>query len=137
MNTHVLDTSVAMAWYLDESFSTRAREWQQRLLAGKVVMVVPSLHYLEFANVLRTLVRRRELRHELAREVYELHLEAPLERAEPDEKGLLDLALAYEATAYDAVYISLCLARNISLITAEKTTTGWVAKLGGRVEPVR
>lgn len=137
MNTHVLDTSVAVAWYLEESFSARARKWQQSLLAGKVVLIVPSLHYLEFANVLRTLVKRRELRDELAREVYELHLEAPLERAEPDERGLLDLALDFGATTYDAAYISLCLARGISLITAEKTTTGWVAKLGDRIEPVR
>lgn len=137
MNAHVLDTSVAVAWYLDESFSTQARVWQKSLLAGRVGLIVPSLHYLEFANVLRTLVKRRELHVELAREIYELHLEAPLERAEPDEKGLLDLALAYGATTYDAAYISLCLARGASLVTAEKTTTGWVAKLGDRIKSVR
>ncbi len=61
MNTYVLDTSVGVAWYLDEVFSPAARVWQERMLNGKARLVVPSLHYWEFANVLRTLVWRREL----------------------------------------------------------------------------
>jgi predicted nucleic acid-binding protein len=137
VNAYVLDTSVAVAWYLEEVFSTSARAWQERLLAGKVVLVVPLLHYWEFANVLRTLVQRRELPENLAREIYELHMDAPLERGEPDEKVVLDTALQYGATAYDAVYISLCLSRDIPLITAEKTTTAWVTKLRDRIESVR
>jgi predicted nucleic acid-binding protein len=137
VNAYVLDTSVAVAWYLEEAFSTSARAWQERLLAGKVVLIVPSLHYWEFANVLRTLVHRRELPEDLAREIYQLHMDAPLERAEPEEKSILDTALQYGATAYDAVYIRLCLSRGIPLITAEKTTTAWVTKLRDRIELVR
>ena len=137
MNAYVLDTSVAVAWYLEESFAPAARKWQTSLLAGKVVLVVPSLHFLEFANVLRTLIKRRELDDALAREIYALHLEAPLERGEPEERALLDVALEYGATSYDAAYISVCVGRDIPLITAEKTTTPWVAKLKGRIEPVR
>jgi predicted nucleic acid-binding protein len=137
VNTYVLDTSVAVAWYLEEVFSASARVWQERLLSGKVVLLVPSLHYWEFANVLRTLVHRRELPETLAREIYELHMDAPLERVEPEEKGVLDIALQYGATAYDAVYISLCLSKDIPLITAEKTTTTWVTKLRDRIESVR
>jgi predicted nucleic acid-binding protein len=137
VNTYVLDTSVAVAWYLEEVFSASARAWQERLLTGKVVLVVPSLHYWEFANVLRTLVHCRELREDLAREIYELHMDAPLKKAEPEEKSILDIALQYGATAYDAVYISLCLSRDIPLITAEKTTTAWVTKLRDRIESVR
>jgi predicted nucleic acid-binding protein len=43
----------------------------------------------------------------------------------------------YDATAYDAAYISLCLAGDMSLVTAERTTTAWVAKLPDRVDLVR
>ena len=107
------------------------------MLAGKAILLVPSLHYWEFANVLRTLVWRRELAETLAREIYELHLEAPLEPSEPDRGAVLDAAFEYGATAYDAVFISLCLSRGAHLITAEKTTTAWVAKLGDRIEAVR
>jgi predicted nucleic acid-binding protein len=126
-----------VAWYLEEVFSASARAWQERLLSGKVVLVVPTLHYWEFANALRTLVQRRELPEDLAREIYEIHLDAPLERGEPEEKSVLDIAFQYGATAYDAVYISLCLSRDIPLITAEKTTTTWVTKLRDHIESVR
>ncbi|MGE5238064.1 MAG: type II toxin-antitoxin system VapC family toxin [Chloroflexota bacterium] len=137
MNVYVLDTSVAVAWYLDESFSVSARTWQERLLRGSITLVVPSLHYWEFANVLRTLVHRRELAASLAREIYDLHIDAPLEKAEPDEGKVLDVALEYNATAYDSVYLALCIARDISLVTAEKTTTPWVAKFRDRISLVK
>jgi predicted nucleic acid-binding protein len=64
-------------------------------------------------------------------------LDAPLEKAEPDEKQVLDVAFEYGATAYDAVYISLSLSRGVPLITAERTTTSWVVKMGEQIESVR
>ena len=80
---------------------------------------------------------RRELDAGLAREIYELHMEAPLERVDPELRTVLETALKYGASACDAAYISLSLARDARLITAEKTTTPWITKLAGRVEAVR
>lgn len=133
MTTHVLDTNVALAWYLPETFSDSARRWQTKLLRDEVALCVPSLHYWEFANVLRTYVRRGELEAELAGEIYALHLEAPLAIVEPDRAQTWLRAAEYGATLYDAVYITLCLALEVPLVTAEKTTTPWVLKLGDRV----
>ena len=136
MNQHVLDTSVALAWYLPETFSDAARRWQTKLLRDEVSLCVPSLHYWEFANVLRTYVRRGELEQELAYEIYTMHLEAPLVTVEPDRTQILARAFEYGATLYDAVYIALCLSLEVPLVTAEKTTTPWVVKLGDRVRSV-
>jgi predicted nucleic acid-binding protein len=135
MNTFVLDTSVAVAWYLDEAFSAAARGWQERLLAGKVRLLVPSLHYLEVANVLRTLTIRGQLSTELAADIYGLHLDAPIETADTERNVLLTTALDYGSTAYDAAFIALAVAFDVPIITAERTTTGWVTKLGRLVEP--
>lgn len=129
----VIDTSVTVAWYLPERFSSAARAWQQRLLDGEVRLVVPSLHYWELANVLRSYVRRGELRAELARDIFELHLEAPLEPAEPERATVLQTALDYDATVYDAAFIALSLALDLPLLTAERSTTPWVTRLGRRV----
>ena len=74
----ILDTSVAIAWYLPEAFSSEAKRWQRLLLDGKAELYVPSLQYWEFANVLRTYVRRRTLDADTAGEIYALHLEAPV-----------------------------------------------------------
>jgi len=43
MKSLVLDTNVAVAWYLPEDFSAAARRWQSRLLDNEVRLVVPSL----------------------------------------------------------------------------------------------
>jgi hypothetical protein len=72
----------------------------------------------------------------LVRKLMEREL-APLDRAEPDEAAVLGIALDYHATAHDAVYIALCLGRGLPLVTAERTTSPWVVKLGRRVHLVR
>ncbi len=136
MNTYVIDTSVTVAWYMVEAFSATARSWQDQLLAGKIRILVPSFHYWEFANVLRTLVLRGTIDARLATDILDLHLDAPLEEVEPDRRVVLQTALTYGATAYDAVFIALSIANDAPLITAERTTTGWVAKLGRLIEPV-
>jgi predicted nucleic acid-binding protein len=128
---------VAVAWYLPEVHAEAARAWQARFLDGRLRLLVPGLHYWEFANVLRTYVRRREIEASLAREVYDLHLLLPLEHEEPDRASVLSVALEFEATAYDAVYIALSRAFRLPLLTAEKTTTPWVVKLGKHAQLVR
>lgn len=136
MNKRILDTSVAIAWYLPETFSVKARQWQQLMLSGQTTFLVPSLHFWEFANVLRTYVRRHELSEDLAQAIYHCHLRAPLEVVDPDRGEVLATALRYDATVYDAVYLTLALSRETPLLTAEKTTTGWVVKLGSQVESI-
>ena len=136
MSTFVLDTSVAVAWYLPEAFAVAARAWQRKLLGGSVELMVPGLHYWEFGNVLRTYVRRGEVEQDLAQEVYAAHLEAPLLTAEPDRRGVLACALEFGATVYDAVYIRLALDHEAPLLTAERTTAPWVVKLGDRAVTV-
>lgn len=130
MIRRVVDTSVAIAWYLPESFSAPARRWQRRMLEGSVELLVPSLHFWEFANVLRTRVRRGELDAGSAAAVYDLHLDAPIISIDPDRKSVLDVALKFEATAYDAVHLALCIANAIPFLTAERPTTPWIRKLG-------
>ena len=88
------------------------------------------------ANVLRTYVRRGELEAALEREIFDLPLDAPITINEPDRSGVLETALDLDATAYDAVFIRISLDLDIPFLTAEKTTTPWVVKLGDRVVPV-
>lgn len=137
MKALVLDTSVAAAWYLPDEFAAEARAYRERLLAGSLELIVPSLHYWELANVLRTYVRRGEIESSLASEIFDLHLDAPLELAEPDRRRVLAAAFEYEATVYDSVYIALALEHDVPLLTAERTTQPWVQRLGERARSVR
>ncbi len=132
----VIDTSVAVAWYFSEASSAAARAWQDKIFQGRLHALVPSLHYLEFANVLRTYVLRREIDRALAEDIYALHLEAPLDCVEPPRAAVLATALEFGATAYDAAFIALAQIYDCPLITAERTTTPWVVKLGDRARVV-
>ncbi len=136
MKSFVLDTSVAVAWYLPERFSYGARQWRTRVLEQDVRLLVPSLHFWELGNVLRTYVRRGEVEPVLAREIYDVHLNAPLEVAEPERSEVLATALELGATMYDAVFIALAQKKGIPLLTAERKTTPWIVRLGRMIEPV-
>lgn len=136
MKSYVLDTSVPIAWYLPETFAEAARIWQTRLLEGHIRFMVPSLHYWEFANVLRTYVRRGELDEGLSRDIWLLHLDAALDVVEPPTERVLPVALEYQTTAYDAVYVALSLELDVPLLTAERSSTPWVTKLGKRVQTI-
>jgi predicted nucleic acid-binding protein len=57
--------------------------------------------------------------------------------AEPSREEVLALALEYGATAYDAVYIALSLSLDAPLVTGERATTPWVARLGARARVVK
>lgn len=137
MSGFVLDTSVVIAWYLPETFATEARQWRARLLAGDDRFVVPRLHYWEMANVLRTSVLRGRVTAALARDIWALHLEAPLEIVEPPTGAVLTRALELMATAYDAVFVELALSLDMQLITAERGSRPWVAALGARAVVLR
>jgi predicted nucleic acid-binding protein len=106
------------------------------MLAGDAVLIAPAMHFWEVANVLRTYVLRGELTPPEAQVFYTTHLRAPIYPIEPWSDNILSLALEYQTTAYDAVYIALALAHNIPILTAERATTPWVAKLGRLAEPL-
>lgn len=136
MSRFVLDTSVAIAWYLPEAFAEAARSWQTRMLDERVDFVVPTLHYWEFANVLRTHVRAGTLDPKLAGDIWALHLDAPFQTIEPPIEAVLGLALNHGATAYDAVYIALAIHLDVPILTAERSSTPWVNRLGKRVQSI-
>lgn len=132
MTAYVLDTSVAIAWYLPEVFTETARMWQAKLMSEEISFRVPTLHYWEMANVLRSHVRRGQIDRKLATEIWEVHLEAALQTMDPVADEVLAAAFDYDATAYDAVYIALAIQLDLRLLTAERPSTGWVRKLGKR-----
>lgn len=132
MTSYVLDTSVAIAWYLPEAFTDAARAWQSKLMSGEVSFHVPTLHYWEIANVLRSHVRRGQIDLRLATDIWEVHLDAALQTTDPMVEEVFAAAFEYDATAYDAVYIALAIQLDLRLLTAERPSTEWVRKLGKR-----
>lgn len=132
MTRFVVDTSVAIAWYLPELFADAAHKWRSRLREQSTTFCVPSLHYWEFANVLRKNVRREVINRRDAGTIWSAHLEARLHVVDPARDKVLATAFDYDASAYDSVYIALALELDAPLLTAERSSTPWVMKLGAR-----
>ena len=111
----VIDNSVVTGWWNPRQADDYTRA--VRRLCGAARMHAPGLWVLEFANVLRKAVSTRQLDRAEAQEIIRLvgsaAIEVEKESATP--AGLLDLALAYGLTAYDAAYLALAQRRKLRL----------------------
>ena len=79
-------------------------------------------------------MKRGQLEPDKAAEIFGSHLDAPLLLTEPSRASILETALSYDATVYDAVYLSLSLELGEPLLTAERSSTLWIKKLGKLAE---
>ena len=117
MTRLVVDASVAVKWFLPEQHDSIAR----RLLAQDYERVAPELVVTEVSHVFTKRHRRDEMTAETARvsiqtlaglvlivETASLALEA------------LNLAIAHQRSAYDALYAALALRERCQLVTADR-----------------
>jgi len=115
----ILDNSVVCGWILenqatDYSAAIAKRLEQERALA-------PPLLQLEIVNVLRTACKRQIMIASQAQALLAQLSLLPIEiNANPPEPGLLlALALRYELTSYDAVYLELALRMQLPIATQD------------------
>jgi predicted nucleic acid-binding protein len=120
----IVDASVGIKLFVEEEFSVEADRLFGRLTANPPAhFYVPDLFYIECANILWKYTRRfnypagnarqdvRDLRALALRTVSTADLLEPV----------LELALAYDLTMYDASYAALARQLDLPLITADET----------------
>ena len=118
MTEYVIDTSVAVKWFLDEDGQAEAD-----LLSGLGArLIAPSLVLVELANVLWTKQRRGVIDRAVVTQM--LH-KAPRYFSElVDSSSLigraLELACDHEHPVYDCLYVALTLERDCRLVTADQ-----------------
>lgn len=113
----VVDSSVAVKWYLPEAGSDRAAS----LLQSDLHLIAPDLLISEVGNVLWK--RRRELP---AAEIEAIALAvasacpASLYPSSALLQGALAIALAHDRTVYDSLYLALAMSQSCRLVTADE-----------------
>ena len=127
----VIDSSYALACLLPDE---RRPPTSDAVLSG--VLLAPFIWPVELANALRNGVRRNRLGVAQARGLaaslagLETRVVAPWN----DEPArLLELALTHDLTAYDALYIDLCLAERSDLATRDDGLAKAAARVGIRI----
>ncbi len=127
MREVVLDASVVLKWFTPsgEPGAAEARALRDRYLAGRLVIVVPSLLHLELINVAgRRWGWDERALLDLAAGLEQLGLEV----VEPR----IDRVAAWVArglTAYDAAYVAIADERGVPLVSDDRT----ILELAGEI----
>jgi predicted nucleic acid-binding protein len=118
----IIDASVALAWAHPAQASPRTDRLLTELKRG-ITLLVPSLWFLEIANALLVLERRKKLkpaeRQEALARLAGLSLESDSEGALLALSKLSELAQRHNVTVYDATYLELALRTNLPLGTKD------------------
>ena len=112
----VLDNSVVTGWYTPDQATAYTQSIAKRLETDRAI--VPALWQLEFANVLKTACTRGKLSLENAREIVLAIAALPIELDSglaPGPRQLLDLAMRYSLSSYDAAYLELAMRHGIPI----------------------
>ncbi len=115
----VVDTSVAIKWYIPESGAEHAL----RLRRASNDLVAPELLVAEFGNVLWKKVRRGDLEGAEAAEIVDAFIRACPVRLRPSlpyAALALDLALQFERSVYDALFLAVAIADSGAYVTADE-----------------
>ena len=118
MSTYVVDTSVAVKWFLPEVHSEAAL----RLHAPTHQLHLPAFSIVEFGNVLCKKVRRNEVTITESESIFALLHRLPL-TIHPDEEFLslaFDLAHLTQRSLYDCLYLALAIGLTGEMVTADR-----------------
>jgi predicted nucleic acid-binding protein len=118
--TFVIDNSVVSGWLLESQASAYSEAIAQRLRTEAAI--APPLLPLEYTNVLRTACKRQKLIAAQAQEMLAMLAELPIsiDTTVPSPAQLFDLALRYDLTSYDALYLDLALRRSLPIATQDQ-----------------
>jgi predicted nucleic acid-binding protein len=119
----VIDASLALAWIHPQQASERTDAILLKLKEG-ATLVVPALLFLEVANALLILERRRKLRseerHEAIASLRALNFAVDFEGAALAFGRISELAEKHHLSVYDATYLELALREHLPLGTVDE-----------------
>ncbi len=132
MSVIVLDASVAVKWFLpsdQESLTTEAFALAQQYQAGEIDFAVPDLFWVEVTNFFWKATRQGRCTLETAKSAVESFKtkEFPTVKSLDLVESALHIALAFQRSVYDSVYIALAVTLNTYLATADERLANAVA----------
>ena len=125
MTTFVLDAGVAAKWLLpasEEPLSHEALSLLRRYTRDEVRFLVPDLFWAELANVLWKAVRQRRCSAQTAQSALSrvVQLALPTVPCTGLLENALSIALRFDRTAYDSLYVALAVSTDSTLVTADE-----------------
>lgn len=132
MKSYVIDANVAAKWFLPDTTEPLADEavaLLKRHAAGNLRFLVPDLFWAELGNVFWKAVRLGRWSSSDAQLAARLALERqfPTMSTKPLIEDALDIAMNFDRTVYDSLYIALAIAVKANFVTADEKLANAVA----------
>jgi predicted nucleic acid-binding protein len=115
----VIDASVAIKWYVPEDRSAAAVS----LLESGDILLAPDLIVPEFGNIIWKKVQRGELTADEGRSIVNAFTSLTLLSHIPSVRllpGALEIALSFDRSVYDSLYLALAVTADALFITADE-----------------
>ena len=125
MSRCVLDASVAAKWFLptaQETLTEEAFRLFEGYAKGHTRFLVPDLFWPEFGNILWKAVRLGRISRQSAEAAVVALEERKIPTAPTSSllRDAFDMAVTFDRTVYDCVYVALAVASNAPLVTADE-----------------
>jgi predicted nucleic acid-binding protein len=122
MDNVVVDSSVAIKWFVVEPLSADAHRLLNDYQSGAIDFVAPDLICAEIGNIVWKKQRFQGLAAADAQQIIDAFLKFTFTFV--SSADLLDaavrLAVAYQRTVYDALYLALSVRENCRFVTADE-----------------
>ena len=118
----IIDAGVLIKFFVPEVLSDKAEQLLARVGEGSVTLFAPDLIYAETGNTLWKKRRLKELTQSEVGKIADMIISIPL-KVEPSKALFplaIDIAIAYEVTVYDALYLSMAKIYETQMITADR-----------------
>jgi len=126
----IIDASVLIKFFVPEVLSSKAEQLLVRVEEGSVRLFAPDLIYAEAGNTLWKKHRLKELTQSEVGKITDLIISMPLkvEASKALFPLAIDIAMAYEVTVYDALYLCMAKIYETQMMTADKKLFDLTAK---------
>lgn len=119
MREIVIDSSIALKWFLNESDSEIALQIYKDIKSGRVKAYAPTLLLLEVSNVL---VKSKQVDISLIKKAMNALISSPIVFVDLDSDNfeeITDLMTRYKLTSYDAIYLQVAKSKNATVISED------------------
>ena len=125
MNVFVLDTSVAVKWFLptkDEPLSNEALALYEKYLRGEIRFIIPDLFWAELGSAFWRAIRLGRFPKESAQEAitYLMKCDLPVFSIATLLERAFSIATVFDRTVYDSLYVALAVQSGTQLVTADE-----------------
>ncbi len=120
MREIVIDASVVVKWFIEEKDSDKALLIRDSFIGGKVELYVPTLLYFEVLNALKYSQLFKPSDLEDAGESLENYGFKVITIKDEMRKHMINAAIDYDLSIYDASYLGLSIGLEMLLYTADE-----------------